>query len=434
MQSKNFFPDGVTEIDNWFNDCDEPKLSNLGRPYKLTDYGVKADGSIQTEAIQALIDKVSKEGGGVIVVPSGVFLTGALFIKPGVNIYIEKDGMLKGSDDINDYPVLDTRIEGQSCKYFSALINADKVDGFTLCGEGCVDGNGLRAWKSFWLRRTWNPDCTNKDEQRARLIYISNSKDVTVSGLTIRNAQFWSNHIYKCERVKYLNCTIESPSAPVEAPSTDALDIDVSRKVLVKGCHMSVNDDAVVLKGGKGLGCDIMPENGPSEEIIVEDCTFGFCHSCVTFGSECIHGKNLIVRNCKSYGARDFLRFKMRPDTPQLYEDVLVENIEDTTYCFLDIKAWTQFYEGNDRENPKSYVKNVAIRKCKGSCMRFFDVTIDERQFEIEDFFLEKVDFEAVDTGLTADVTKNVKFEQTDIKVDPDCEASKLAIDTAKIM
>ena len=79
--------------------------------------------------------------------------------------------MLKGRNDISDYKVCETRIEGETCQYFAALINADGLDGFTMCGPGTIDGNGLRAWRAFWLRRAWNPKCTNKDEQRPRLVY-----------------------------------------------------------------------------------------------------------------------------------------------------------------------------------------------------------------------------------------------------------------------
>lgn len=114
----------------------------------------------------------------MIVIPKGTFLTGALFFRQGVDLYIEEDGVLLGSDDISDYPICDTRIEGQNCKYFAALINADGIDGFKMWGKGTIDGNGLRSWKAFWLRREWNPDCTNKDEQRPRLVYISNCTNV----------------------------------------------------------------------------------------------------------------------------------------------------------------------------------------------------------------------------------------------------------------
>lgn len=150
------------------------------------------------------------------------------------------------------YDLKETRIEGETCTYFTALINADGVDGFIMCGPGTIDGNGLRSWKAFWLRRKWNPKCTNKDEQRPRLVYLSNCRNVLVADLSLQNAHFWTNHLYRCDHVKYLNCNIFSPATPVKSPSTDALDIDVCTDVLVKGCYMEVNDDSVVLKGGKG--------------------------------------------------------------------------------------------------------------------------------------------------------------------------------------
>ena len=152
MTENGFFPDG-TPIDSWFTEAEIPQLSQLGQRYVLTDYGILDDGRVHTQEIQSLIDTAAANGGGVIVIPGGTYLTGALFFRQGVNLYIAEGGTLKGSDDISDYPVTDSRIEGESCKYFAALINADGLNGFTICGKGTIDGNGLRSWKAFWLRR-----------------------------------------------------------------------------------------------------------------------------------------------------------------------------------------------------------------------------------------------------------------------------------------
>lgn len=235
----DIFPDG-TPVDGWFHNTSIPELTKLGKQYIITDYGIHDDGRIYTDNFQKLIDLVYNAGGGVIVIPHGTYMTGALFFRHGVNLYIEDDATLMGSDDISDYPVCETRIEGETCQYFTALINASGIDGFTLCGNGTIDGNGLRSWKAFWQRRTWNPDCTNKDEQRARLIYMSGCTNVTVAGLHICNSQFWTNHLYRCSHVRYLNCRITSPSAPVKAPSTDAIDIDACTDILIKGCTINV--------------------------------------------------------------------------------------------------------------------------------------------------------------------------------------------------
>lgn len=337
MVNKEFFPDG-TVIDDWFYDTKVPALEELGRQYVLTQYGIFDDGKVHTREFQWLIDLVAQRGGGVIVVPAGTYLTGSLFFKQGVNLYVSEGGTLKGSDDISDYRLCETRIEGETCTYFAALINVDGVDGFTMCGPGVIDGNGLRSWKAFWMRREWNPKCTNKDEQRPRLVYISNSQNVLVADLHLQNSHFWTNHIYKSHHVKYLNCRIFSPAIPVKAPSTDAIDIDVCTDFLIKNCYMEVNDDSVVLKGGKGPWADTAPENGANERILVEDCTYGFCHGCLTCGSESVHNRNILIRRLKISDGSNLLWLKMRPDTPQLYEYITVEDVDAKLKNFITVK------------------------------------------------------------------------------------------------
>lgn len=101
-QTKEYFPDG-TAIDEWFYDLTIPTLKELGQQYRITDYGVVDDGLVHTAEFQNVIDTAFENGGGVIVVPVGTYLIGSVYFKQGVNLYVEKDGVLKGSDDINDY-------------------------------------------------------------------------------------------------------------------------------------------------------------------------------------------------------------------------------------------------------------------------------------------------------------------------------------------
>lgn len=394
-----YFPDG-TLIDDWFYETALPEPEALGRPYRITDYGVMDDGQIHTAALQALIDRVHQEGGGVIVVPQGVYRTGSLYFKQGVNLYIAEGGMLKGSDDISDYGLGETRIEGQCCTYFHALINADGLDGFTMLGPGTIDGNGLRFWKSFWLRRTWNPQCTNKDEQRPRMVFISNCKNVTVAGLHLQNSAFWTNHLYRCSHVKYLGCRITAPSKPIKAPSSDALDIDVCTDVLVKDCYLEVNDDSVVLKGGKGPYADTAPENGSNERIIIEDCTYGFCHGCLTCGSESINNRNILMRRIKVSDGYNLLWLKMRPDTPQHYAYITLEDIDASVSSFININPWNQFYDLGDRKDiPLSYADHITVKNSRCTCGTFMDIEPREDQYRLSDFLIENVQIITADRG-----------------------------------
>ena len=157
---------------------------------------------VNTQKIQKLIDTIHASGGGVLVFPEGEFLSGALFFKEGVHLCVKKGCVLKGSDDISDYPIVKTRIEGETCLYVSALINVDSVSSFCAFGGGVIDGNGEKSWKAFWARREWNPNCSNKDEQRPRLVYLSNCTNSMIVGVTLKNSHFWTTHIYKSKYVK----------------------------------------------------------------------------------------------------------------------------------------------------------------------------------------------------------------------------------------
>ncbi|UZJ66490.1 glycosyl hydrolase family 28 protein [Sphingobacterium sp. KU25419] len=179
------------------------------------------------------------------------------------------------------------------------------------------------------MRRQFNPNCTNMDEMRPRLLYVSNSKDVQISGIRLVNSPFWTSHYYKCENLKLIGLHITAPKAPVKAPSSDAIDLDVCHQVLIKDCYMSVNDDAIALKGGKGPKSNLDPNNGPNYNVIIENCFFGFCHSALTCGSESVHSYNIIFRNNTLDQAQKLLQLKMRPDTPQEYENILIENIKE---------------------------------------------------------------------------------------------------------
>ena len=270
INAQDLFPDG-TLIPKWFSEEHQPNLKLLETKYIITDYGVVNDSTLlQTEQIQSIIDRAAEGGGGTIIIPKGTFLTSSLFFKQGTHLYLEEGGVLKGSDDISHFPVLETRIEGQTLNYFAALINVDQIDGFTILGKGTINGNGLRYWKSFWQRRAVNPQCTNMDELRPRLIYISNSRNIELSGVRLINSPFWTTHLYKCEYVKLHHLYIYSPASPVKAPSTDAVDIDACQNVLIKDCYMAVNYDAIALNGGHAPKSDNDLNNCGNVNLIIE--------------------------------------------------------------------------------------------------------------------------------------------------------------------
>jgi len=405
------FPDG-SAISNWFKDHTKIQLKDLGKQYTITDFGVSKDSTkIQTAAIQKVIDKASANGGGVIVIPKGVYLSGALFFKPKTALYVSEGGVLKGSDNIADFPIMPSRMEGQNLDYFPALVNAYGVDHFSISGKGTINGNGKKYWEAFWQRRKENPKCTNLEVSRPRLVFVWNSNDVQLQDVKLINSGFWTNHFYKCNNVKMLDLYIFSPHVGVKAPSTDAIDIDICTNFLVKGCYMSVNDDAIALKGGKGPYADQDKNNGPNANIIVEDCNFGFCHSSLTNGSESIHNRNVIMRNCKIDGASRLLWLKMRPDTPQRYEYIRVEDIKGEAKTGLAVFAWKQFFDLKGRPDiPLSYGDNITLKNIELKCDTFYGVENDPN-VRLSNFTFENLNIETVKTNIDKSLINGVTFK-----------------------
>ncbi len=404
------FPNG-DPIPAWFNSYEPTAIQKLGKAYRLSDYGIVNDSTLlQTEKIQQVIDQAAKTG-GVVIVPKGTYLSGSLFFKPKTHLHLEEGAVLKGSDDISNFALLQTRIEGQTVKYFAALVNADRVDGFTVSGKGTLDGNGLRYWKAFWLRRGFNPACTNMDEMRPRILYVSNSNHVQISGIRLKNSPFWTTHFYKCNYLKMSDLHISAPAKPVKAPSSDAIDLDVCNHVWIKDSYLSVNDDAIALKGGKGPKANLDKDNGANYNIIIENNTFGFCHSALTCGSESIHSYNIIFRNNTLDKARKLLQLKMRPDTPQEYEHILIENVKGTTNSLLFVKPWNQFFDLKGEQGiKKSYAQHITLKNIDLQCDILFDV-VNSDQYELRDFQFENFNVQAKQGTIHKEYIKDFKLK-----------------------
>jgi polygalacturonase len=355
-------------------------LTAKAQDYVVTKLGVSTDSTkLSTQAIQKVIDKAEANGGGTIIIPKGVFLTGALFFKPNTKLQLQEGAVLKGSDDIANYPLIPSRMEGRSIYYYAALVNAYHVDSFSITGPGTIDGNGLRFWKRFWAyrdsMRKIGKEATNLEVHRPRLLFIWGCDNVKIQNAKLHNSGFWTTHLYQCNNVLIENCDIRSPYRPVPAPSTDGVDIDVCSKVTVRNCYISVNDDAIAIKGGKGPDAHKQSENGVVEDVLIENCTFGESHGTLTLGSESIHARNIIVRNCKMENNAPLLRLKMRPDTYQIYENITIENITGKCGTIFSMNPWKQFFDmGGSAEKPFATVRNITLSNIKVECKKFGDI------------------------------------------------------------
>ena len=378
--ARELWPDGST-VDKWFRKT--PKAACCRR-FVITDFGAVRDSSIlQTEAIQKAIDAAAVRG-GMVVIPDGVWLSGALFFKPGTHLRLEEGAVLRGSTDTRDFPDVPVHIEGVLQPYAAALVNADGCKGFSISGTGTLDGNGLPYWNAFWERRKENPACTNLEVRRPRMISASNCTDLSIKDIKLRNAAFWNIHLYKCSRVYIGGVDIYAPVKPVKAPSSDGIDLDACSDVHIKGCSIATGDDLIALKGGKGPWADKDPDNGTNARILVEDCSFGHGPGVLVFGSECVGAGNVILRNSTVSGTDRLVWLKMRPDTPQRYSDILVEGVNGQVKNIVYAKPWTQFFDLKGREDiPMSEAENITVQRCTLKCRRRLNVQDAPEQYSI---------------------------------------------------
>jgi polygalacturonase len=355
--------------------------------------------------LQERIDALAANGGGTLVLTAGVYRTGAIFFKPGVSLYLEKGATILGVDEAEGYPKCETRIEGETCLYYPALVNADRCDGFRISGEGVIDGHGANTWEEFWTGRAEarrnGREFFNKTPMRPRLLYVSRSKNVDVSGVTFKNSKFWTTHYYDCEDVVVHDCSIvaeilkDSKGNELKGPSTDAIDVDKCRRFTVRNVDISVNDDGVVVKGGKGAWADDyskFPGNGPSTDVLVENCTFRHpTHSALTLGSECPAATNVTMRACRMDGCGNMINIKMRTDTPQRYANVLVEKCTGRCKSFFRVQSWSQYHDSKGRSPAelKSHADGVTLRDNVIEAKNVKDLVRRDDVFEISNLVFE---------------------------------------------
>lgn len=342
------------------------------RDFVVTDHGAVGDGrTLNTAAIQAAIDAAEAAGGGRVVIPAGKFLSGSIFLKPGVEFHVAKDGVLLGSNRIEDYPKRRTRIEGHFPEWRLALVNGTGLTGVRLSGPGKLDGNGTLFWAAYWQRRKENPQCTNLEVERPRLVHLDTCTDVRITNLVLRDSGFWNIHLYRCRDAVLEGLDIFSPGpdgGPVRAPSSDGIDLDSCQNITVRRCKISVDDDCIALKGTKGPLADRDETSPPVENILIEDCTFGAGHGVLTCGSEATVIRNVIVRNCTIEGKNNVVRLKLRPDTPQRYENLLFENLKLAGDGRLfDVNPWLQFFDLKGHPAPSRTVIGVTVRNVTGT-------------------------------------------------------------------
>ena len=398
--------------------------------YVITDYGAVADGkTLNTAFIQKAIDTAAAAGGGVLEIPKGTFLSGSIFLKQGVDLYLDEGAVLGASTNIEDFPKQMTRIEGHFEPWRLALVNVWNMSHVRIGGPGQLNGNGAPFWADFYARRAANPATTNLDVQRARLMFVDHCDDVRIEDISFQDSQFWNLHLFHSHDVLVSHVRINAASALTggRSPSTDGIDVDSCQNITIQSCQISNNDDDIAIKGSKGPHADLLADNPPDENILIQNCTIGDGNGLLTCGSEATIVRNVLVRNCSIYGSAKMLTLKLRPDTPQHYSNITVENITlSGTGSMINVAPWTQFFDLQGQPGPARSIDHVVVRNIKGSFGSFGSIrgnvanpargTLGD---SISDFTIEDVNVTLRNGGFTRGEVANFGFNNVVVNGQP---------------
>jgi len=250
-----------------------------GPDYSIVKYGAKSDTTfLSTKAIQKAIDDCARNGGGRVIVPAGTFLTGSIFLKDNVQLYLSPGSLLLGSRNVADYIAVKPsfksfRTGGKTIQ----LIYAEKAVNVGICGEGTIDGQGR------FFKKTAE---TDEGITRPHLIRFIECENVTVRDVSLKNSGCWMQHFLACENVRLTGLRIFNRSTQ----NNDGLDLDGCRNVVVSDLIMDTDDDAITLKSTSPRLC---------ENIAIVNCVVSSHCNGIKMGTETNGGfKNIVISNC----------------------------------------------------------------------------------------------------------------------------------------
>ena len=294
------------------------------RMFDIRTFGAR-EGEKNTAAIQAAIDSAARSGGGIVVVPAGTWLTGAIRLADHINLRIEKNAVLLFSQDVRDYlPAVFSRHEDIECYKYSAFIYASGVSDIAITGEGTLNGQGKPWWA--WKERKTEVllyemgdrnvpvkerlfDGTNGNELRPAFFQPMNCRNILVEGVTFLYGAFWTITPTYCDNVVVRRVHIVTEGEYGHTPNGDGVDPSSCSNVLIEECTFDTGDDCIAIKSGRDA--DGLRIALPTENIVVRNCTGMRGHGGIVIGSETSGGvRNIFAANCRFSGTDRIVRIK----------------------------------------------------------------------------------------------------------------------------
>jgi len=320
----------------------EPKIPDT--KVTITDFGAKGDGmTLCTNAFRDAINSLSQRGGGRVVVPAGVWLTGPIVMKSNIDLHLEMGAIVQFSPDTTLYPMTEVIFEGMKAHKRLSPLSGTGLKNIAITGRGIFDGNGdfwrpLKKYKvtdDQWKNITtaqagdeskngtmWTPS-GDRGYTRPNFLFLDRCEKIMLEDVTFKNSPAWNLHPLMCTDITLDNVKVLSPEY---AQNSDGLDLESCKNVIVKDCTFDVGDDGICIKSGRDE--EGRKRGMPTENVIVERCTVYGGHGGFVIGSEMSGGaRNIYVHNCQFLGTGNGLRFKSTRGRGGVVEKIYIDNV-----------------------------------------------------------------------------------------------------------
>ncbi|HVT90504.1 MAG TPA: glycosyl hydrolase family 28 protein [Tepidisphaeraceae bacterium] len=361
-----------------------PKPPPTTAPINIVDQGAVADGkTVNTAAIQKALNMCSARGGGVVIVPAGNFVTGSVVLGPRTTLQLEKDSILTGSPNIEDYPVIDVRWEGEWRPGHRSLLFANHVERIAIVGEGKIVGPpialaGLRPRAGGTAR---GPSILEPIECR----------DVHFEGFSIQYQRMWNMHLTYCQDVLVKNVTIRSTMT-----NGDGIDVDSCKNVWIEGCDIQTGDDAIAIKSGRDT--EAVNIGRPSEDVMIRNCRLSCpSYACVGIGTEMSGGvRNVRIENCQLRQSSNAFYIKGNVGRGGFIDNISAENIDvaqdvRTLLNFSLVRTGITGYEPVKGLAGIPHVTNISLNNIRTKAPTFVNGTTISPEKPVENVTLSNI-------------------------------------------